>query len=137
MEDEIPRLGEVVSVLSQNSEVTTQLDLALRQLVHNIVNDMAELFSGAQNLIEALMLELIDESTKAFPEMLGITQALSRVRHLCLNRACKDALKNLTHAEEGEVDVRALHGLKVMHLFILFMIDFIQKLFPMVVEVVE
>jgi len=83
------------------------------------------------------MLELVLNATKTLPDVLGITKALDTVRNLSLNRASKETLKDLAHAEEGEVHIRALHGLEVVHLLILLVIDLIKKLLPVVIEIVE
>ena len=83
------------------------------------------------------MLELILDAAKTLPNVLGITEALDTVRNLCLDRASEQTLKDLAHAEEGEVHVRALHGLEVVHLLILLVVDLVEKLLPVVVEIVE
>ena len=83
------------------------------------------------------MLELVLNATKTLPDVLGITKALDTVRNLSLNRASKETFKDLAHAEEGEVHIRALHGLEVVHLLILLVIDLIKKLLPVVIEIVE
>ena len=69
--------------------------------------------------------------------MLGVTEAFDTVRNLSLNRAGQETLEDLAHAEEGEVDVRALHGLEVVHLLVLLMIDLVKELLPVVIKVIE
>ena len=83
------------------------------------------------------MLELILNTTETLPNVLGVTEALDTVGDLSLDRAGEETLKDLSHAEEGEVDVGALHGLEVVHLLILLVIDLIKELLPMVIEIVE
>ena len=83
------------------------------------------------------MLELILNTTETLPNVLGVTEALDTVGDLSLDRAGEETLKDLSHAEEGEVDVGALHGLEVVHLLILLMIDLIKELLPVVIEIVE
>ena len=69
--------------------------------------------------------------------MLSITKAFNTMRNLGLDRSCQKTLKDLAHAEESEVDVGALHGLKFVHLLILLVINLIEQLLPMVAEVKE
>ena len=83
------------------------------------------------------MLELILNTTETLPNVLGVTEALDTVGDLSLDRAGEETLKDLSHAEEGEVDVGALHGLEVVHLLILLVIDLIKELLPVVIEIVE
>ena len=83
------------------------------------------------------MLELILNTTEALPDVLGISEALNTVRNFSLNGTGEKTLEDLTHAEEGEVNVGALHGLKVVHLLILLVIDLIKELLPVVIEIVE
>ena len=83
------------------------------------------------------MLELILNTTETLPDVLGITEALDTVRNLSLDGTGKETLENLAHTEEGEVHVGALHGLEVVHLLILLVIDLIKELLPMVIEIVE
>ena len=83
------------------------------------------------------MLELILNTTEALPDVLSISEALNTVRNFSLNGTGEKTLEDLTHAEEGEVNVGALHGLKVVHLLILLVIDLIKELLPVVIEIVE
>ena len=83
------------------------------------------------------MLELINNTAEALPDVLGITKALNTVRHLSLNGTSEKTLEDLAHAEESEVDVRALHGLEVVHLLVLLVVDLVKKFLPMVIEVKE
>ena len=69
--------------------------------------------------------------------MFGVTEALDTVRNLSLDGAGEETLKDLAHAEESEVNVRALHGLEVVHLLVLLVVDLVEQLLPVVVEVVE
>jgi hypothetical protein len=83
------------------------------------------------------VLELINNTAEALPDVLGITKALNTVRHLSLNGTSEKTLEDLAHAEESEVDVRALHGLEVVHLLVLLVVDLVKKFLPMVIEVKE
>ena len=83
------------------------------------------------------MLELVLNTTKTLPDVLGISEALNTVRNFSLNGTGEKTLEDLTHAEEGEVNVGALHGLKVVHLLVFLVIDLIKKLLPVVIEIVE
>ena len=137
VEDEVPRISESLGHLSELVKISANGSLALLELVSNVVNNMAEVFDGVQDRVEAGVLDLVNDTAKALPDVLSITEALNTVRNLSLNRAGKQTLKDLAHSEESEVNVRALHGLEVVHLLILLVIDLIKKLLPVVVEVVE
>ena len=83
------------------------------------------------------MLELVNNATESLPNVLSVTEALNTVGNLSLNGTSEHTLEDLAHAEEGEVDVGALHSLEVVHLLILLVIDLIQKLLPVVIEIEE
>ena len=51
------------------------------------------------------MLQLVNDTTEALPDVLSITEALNTVRNLSLNGTGEQTLKDLTHAEEGKVDI--------------------------------
>ena len=59
------------------------------------------------------------------------------MRNLSFNCSCKQTLEDLSHAEEGEVHVGGLHGLEVVHLLILLVIDLVEELLPVVIEIEE
>jgi phage-related protein len=101
------------------------------------VNDFTHILDGVEDRVEGADLELIDDTTEALPDVLGITEALNTVRNLSLNGTGKETLEDLAHSEEGEVDIRALHGLEVVHLLVLLVIDLVKKLLPVVAEVIE
>ena len=126
VEDEVPRLSEVKRVVGEHVEVSAKLSLALSQLIDDIMDDVTKIFCRSKDVIESLMLELVDETSKSLPQMLSITKAFSGVRHLGLDGASEDTLENLAHAEESEVNIGALHSLKVMHFFVFFMIDLVE-----------
>ena len=137
VEDEVPRISESLGHLSELVKISANGSLALLELVSNVVNNMAEVLDGVQDRVEAGVLDLVNDTAKALPDVLSVAEALNTVRNLSLNRAGKQTLKDLAHSEESEVDVRALHGLEVVHLLILLVIDLIEKLLPVVVKVVE
>ena len=126
VEDEVPRLGEVKRVIGKHVEVSAKLSLALSQLINDIMDDVTKIFCRSKDVIESLMLELVDETSKSFPQMLSITKAFSGVGHLGLHGASEDTLENFAHTEESEVNIGALHSLKVMHFFVFFMIDLVE-----------
>ena len=137
MENEVPGVGEVLCHLSKLVQVGTNGSLAFLKLVSNVVEDMTEVLNTVKNGVEGGVLELVDNTTEALPDVLGITEALNTVWNLSLNGASEHTLEDLAHAEESEVDVGGFHGLEVVHLLILLVIDLIQKLLPMVVEIEE
>jgi len=51
------------------------------------------------------MLKLVNDTTEALPDMLSITEALNTMRNFSLNGTSEETLKDLTHAEEGKVDI--------------------------------
>ena len=137
VEDEVPGIGESLRHFTKLVEVSADGGLALFELVGNIVDDMTEVLNGMENRVEGRVLELINNTTEALPDVLGITEALNTMRNLSLNGTSEKTLEDLAHAEEGEVDVRALHCLEVMHLLVLLMINLIKKFLPVVVEIEE
>ena len=83
------------------------------------------------------MLKLVNYTTKALPDVLGITEALNTMGNLSLNSTSKKTFKDFTHSKEGEVNIRALHGLKFVHFIILLVINLVQEFLPVVVKVKE
>jgi hypothetical protein len=83
------------------------------------------------------VLELVNDTAEALPDVLGITEALDTMGDLSLNSTGEHTLKDLAHAEESEVDVRALHSFEVVHLLVLLVIDLVEELLPVVIEVEE
>ena len=126
VEDEVPRLGEVKRIVGEHIKVSAELSLTFSQLIDDIMDDVTKIFCRSKDVIESLMLELVDETSKSLPQMLSITKAFSGVGHLGLDRASEDTLENLAHTEESEVNIGALHSLKVMHFFVFFMIDLVE-----------
>ena len=126
VEDEVPRLGEVKRIVGEHIKVSAELSLTLSQLIDDIMDDVTKIFCRSKDVIESLMLELVDETSKSLPQMLSITKAFSGVGHLGLDGASKDTLENFAHTEESEVNIGALHSLKVMHFFVFFMIDLVE-----------
>ncbi|MCP4555935.1 MAG: hypothetical protein GY836_10975, partial [Herbaspirillum sp.] len=137
VEDEVPGVSESLGHLSKLVEVSADGGLALFELVGDVVEDVTEILNTVKNGVEGGVLELIDDTTEALPDVLGITEALNTVRNLSLNGASEHTLEDLAHAEESEVDVGGFHGLEVVHLLILLVINLIQKLLPMVIEIEE
>ena len=137
VEDEVPRVGESLGHLAEFVEISANSGFALFELVSDIVNDVTEILNSMKNRVESGVLELINDTTEALPNMLGITEALNTVRNFSLNSTSEKTLKDLAHAEEGEVNVGALHSLEVVHLLIFLVINLIEKLLPVVVEIKE
>ena len=137
VEDEVPRVGESLGHLAEFVEISANSGFALFELVSDIVNDVTEILNSMKNRVESGVLELINDTTEALPNMLGITEALNTVRNFSLNSTSEKTFKDLAHAEEGEVNVGALHSLEVVHLLILLVINLIEKLLPVVVEIKE
>ena len=98
---------------------------------------MSEVLNRVQGRVEGGVLELVNNTTKALPDVLRIAEALNTMGNLSLYSTSKQTLKNLAHAEESEVNVGALHSLKVMHLLILLVINLVKKLLPLVGKVKE
>ena len=137
VEDEVPGVSECFGHLAELVEISTDGSLALFELVGNIMDDVAEILDAVKHRVEGGMLELIDNTTEAFPDVFGITEALDSMGNLSLNSTSKETLENLAHAEESEMNIRALHGLKVVHLLVLLVINLIKKLLPVVIKVKE
>ena len=137
VEDEVPRVSESLGHLTELVKVGADGGLALLELVGNVVNDFTHILDGVEDRVEGADLELIDDTTEALPDVLGITEAFDTVRNLSLYGTGKETLEDLAHSEEGEVDIRALHGLEVVHLLVLLVIDLVKKLLPVVAEVIE
>ena len=137
MEDEVPRVGESLGHLTELVKIGADGGLALFELVGDVVDDFTHILDGVEDRVEGANLELINDTTEALPDVFGITEAFNTVRNLSLNGAGKETLKDLAHTEEGEVDIRALHGLEVVHLLVLLVIDLVKKLLPVVAEVIE
>ena len=84
-----------------------------------------------------MVLEFINDSTNSLPDVLSITETFNAVWYFSLNSASEKTFKDFAHSEEGEVDIRALHGLKFVHFIILFVINLVQEFLPVVVKVKE
>jgi hypothetical protein len=105
VEDEVPRVSEGLGHLAELVEVSADGGLALLKLVGNVVNDVAEVLNSVEDGVEGSVLELVNDTAEALPDVLGITEALDTVRNFSLNGTGEHTLKNLTHAEESEVHV--------------------------------
>ena len=53
------------------------------------------------------------------------------------DRSSEETFKDFAHSEEGEVDIGTLHGFKLVHLVVLFMVDLVEEGLPVVIEVKE
>ena len=137
MEDEVPWVSESLGHLTELVEVGADGGLALFELVGNVMDDVAKILDSVEHAVEGAMLKLVLNTTKTLPDVLSIAEALNTVRNLSFDGAGKETLKDLAHAEEGEVHVGALHGLEVVHLLVLLVIDLIEELLPVVIKVVE
>jgi hypothetical protein len=137
VEDEVPRIGEGCGHLAKLVKIGADGGLAFLELVGDIVDDVTHVLSGVEDGVEGSVLELVDDSTEALPDVLGVAEALNTVRNLSLNGTGEKTLEDLAHAEESEVHVGGLHGLKVVHLLVLLVIDLVEELLPVVIEIVE
>ena len=137
MEDEVPWVSECLGHFTELVKIGADGSLALLKLVGNVMDNMTKVLNSVKHRVEGSMLKLVLDAAKTFPDVFGVTEALDTVRNFSLDGASKETLKNLTHAEESEVDVRALHGLEVVHLLVLLMVNLVEQLLPVVVEVVE
>ena len=137
MVDEVPGVGESLGHLAELIEVSSDSSLALFELVGDIMDDVTEVLNGVKGCVERAVFELINDTTESLPDVLGITEALNTVRNFSLDGSSEKTLEDLAHAEESEMNVRALHGLEVVHLLVLLDINLIKKLLPMVIEIVE
>ena len=137
MEDEVPWVCECLGHLTELVKVGADGGLAFLELVGNVMDNMTKVLNSMKHRVEGSMLKLVLDATKTFPDVFGITEALDTVRNFSLDGASKETLKDLAHAEESEVDVRALHGLEVVHLLVLLMVNLVEQLLPVVVKIVE
>ena len=55
--------------------------------------------------IEGCVSELVNNPSNSLPDVLCIAEAFNTVWDFSLNSTSKETFKNLTHSEEGEVDV--------------------------------
>jgi len=137
VEDEVPGISEGFGQLAKLVKIGADGSLALLELVGDVTDDVTHVLNSVKDRVELSMLELVNNTTEALPDVLGVTEALNTVRDLSLNGAGEQAFEDLSHAEEGEVHIGGLHGLKVVHLLVLFVVDLVEKLLPVIVEVVE
>ena len=105
VEDEVPRVSEGLGHLAELVKVSSDGGLALLELVGDVVNDVTEVLDGVEDRVEGRVLELVNDTTEALPDVLGVTEALNTVRNLSLNGTSEHTLENLAHAEESEVNV--------------------------------
>lgn len=105
MEDEVPWVGESLGHGAELVEVSSNSSLALLEVISNIVDDGSEVLNGVENSVEGGVLELINNSTESLPSVLGITEALNTVWDLSLDGTSEKTLEDLSHSEEGEVNI--------------------------------
>ena len=105
VEDEVPRVSEGLGHLAELVKVSSDGGLALLELVGDVVNDVTEVLDGVEDRVEGRVLELVNDTTEALPDVLGVTEALNTVRNLSLDGTGEQTLEDLAHAEEGEVDI--------------------------------
>lgn len=106
VEDEVPRVSEGLGHLTELVKVGADGSLALFELVGDVVNDVTEVLNGVEDGVEGGVRELVNDTTEALPDVLGVTEALDTVGNLSLDSTGEKTLEDLAHAEEGEVDVR-------------------------------
>ena len=105
MEDEVPWVSESLRHLAELVKISADGGLALLELVSDIVDDVTEILDSVKHRVEGSMLKLVLDTSKALPDVLGVTEALDTVRNLSLDRSSEKTLKNLSHSEESEVDI--------------------------------
>ena len=137
VEDEVPWVGECLGHGAELVEVSSSSGLALLQVVSNIVNNRSQILNRVKDRVESGVLELINNTTKSLPGVLGVTEALDTVWYLSLNRTSKETLEDLAHSEEGEVHVGASHGLVAVEFLVLLNIDLSKEVLPVVIEIEE
>ena len=105
VEDEVPRISESLGHLAELVKISSNGSLALLELVSNIMDDVTKVLDSVKNGVEGGVLELVDHTAEALPDVLGITEALNTMGNLSLNSTSKETLENLAHSEEGEVNI--------------------------------
>jgi hypothetical protein len=103
--NEVPRVSECLRHLTELVKISADSSLALLELVSNVMEDMSEILNTVKNGVESSVLELVNDTTEALPDVLGITEALNTVRNFSLNGTSEHTLEDLAHAEESEVNV--------------------------------
>ena len=137
MEDEIPWVSKGLGHRFKFIEISSNCSLALFKLASNIVDDGAHVFNCMENAIKSCVSKFINNSTNSLPNVFGITKALDSMWDFSLNRSSKKTFEDLSHSEEREMDVGALHGLEFVHLIIFLVVNLIEKGLPMVIEIEE
>jgi len=135
--DEVPRVSELLRHSLQLFQVCARRRFTRSQLVSNVSHNVTKLLNSVQNAVELFGFELIDDAPHAFPGVFGIPETFNSVGYFSLDRARHKSLEHLAHAEEREVDIGRLHGLKVVHLLFLLHVDLVKQLLPVVVKVEE
>ena len=105
MEDEVPWVGEGFAHISKLIEVSSSSSFALLKFTGDVKDDVSEVFDGMEDTIERGVSELVDNSTDSLPDVFGIAEALDSMGNFSFDTASKETFKDLSHSEEGEVDV--------------------------------
>ena len=135
--DEVPGVGEGLGHLAELVQICADGSLALLELIGDVVDDVTKVFDSVQHRVERTVFKLFFNTSKTLPNVLCVSKALDTVGNFGLNRTGQETFKNLAHAEESEMDIRALHLLEQVHLLILLVINLIKQLLPVVGEIVE
>ena len=137
VEDEVPGVGEGLAHILKLVKVSSNGSFALLKLSSDVSDDGTEIFNGVKDTVEGSVSELVYDSPDSLPDMLGISEAFNTMWHFSFNSSSKQTFKNLAHSEEGEMHIRGLHRFELVHLVVLFMVNLVQQLLPVVVEVKE
>ena len=105
MEDKVPWVSECLGHVLKFIEVSSNSCFALLEFSSNIVNDGSHVFNCMENAIESCVSEFIDNSSKSLPDVFSITETFNSMWDFSLNRSSKDTFENLSHSEEGEVNI--------------------------------
>ena len=105
MEDKVPWVSECLGHVIKFIEVSSNSCFALLKFSSNIVNDGSHVFNCMENAIESCVSEFINNSSNSLPDVLSIAEALNSMWNFSLNGSSKKTLKNLSHSEEGEVNI--------------------------------
>ena len=137
VEDEVPGISEGFGQVAKLVKISADSSLALLELVGDVADNVTQILNSVKDRVELSVLELVNNTSKALPDVLSVTETLNTVGDLSLNGTGKQAFEDLSHAEESEVDVGGFHCLEVVHLLVLLVVDLVEKLLPVIVEIVE
>ena len=105
MEDKVPWVSECLGHVLKFIEVSSNSCFALLKLSSNIINDGSHVLNSMENTVESCVSEFINNSTDSLPDVLGIAEAFNSMWDFSLNRSSKKTFENLSHSEEGEVNI--------------------------------